>query len=87
MKYYKFITDTPYAGTENTFYLAFENDVSESFLEECAEEFRTQNAQDYEYLATGWCEDWESDEEMEQYYESCSCYYLEISEDDYNENT
>lgn len=86
MKYYKFIADTPYAGTENTLYLAFKDDVSESFLEECAEEFRFQNAQDYEYLVTGWDEDWESDEEMEQYYDSCSCYYLEISEDDYNVN-
>lgn len=42
-----------------------------------------QNAQDYEYDATGWNEDWESEEEMETYKD----WYFEISEEEgYNEN-
>ena len=36
MKYFKFVADTPYCGTEEERYLAFSDDVTEEELEEYA---------------------------------------------------
>lgn len=87
MIYYKFIADTPTAGTENTFYLSFENDVSEAILEQTAEEYKIENGEEYEYCVTGWDEDWKSESEREEYFDECTCEYFQISREEYEENT
>lgn len=42
-------------------------------------------AENYDYVATGWGEDFESDEEREYYYENCSYEIEEITEKEYLE--
>lgn len=86
MKYYKFVADTPYCGTENTFYEAYEKEPTEKELMETAADYNQQNAESYDYLVAGWGEE-PDEEELEWYYEDCTCYWEEISEEEYLENT
>lgn len=96
MKYYKFVADTPYCGTENTYYLKLENSISEFDLNEIAEDFKDENAESFEYLVFGWCSDPVEDGDMTEeeyeeiindYYSDCTCSWEEISEKEYLENT
>lgn len=96
MKYYKFMADTPYAGTEYVEYYKFEDDISETILRETAEEIRRQNAESYDYLVFGWNADPvedgdmstdEYEEVMDSYYSDCTCDWEEISEEEFLENT
>ena len=96
MKYYKFIADTPFSGTENTHYVSFNRQPTEKELEEYAESYRDANADDFEYLVYGWDADpvgdgemtqEEYDESMENYYADCSCEWEEISREEFEENS
>lgn len=86
MKYYKFTADTPYCGTESTFYEAYETEPTEKELDETAADYCQQNAESYDYLVAGWGEEADEDE-LAWYYEDCSCSWVEISESEYRENT
>ena len=87
MKYVKMWVDTPYCGTKNTQYLEVPDDVDENDLNEECEEWSYSNADDYSYLATGWGEDFEDEDEREDYYADCSSYsgWTFISEEEYLE--
>lgn len=88
MKYYVFVANTPYA--ENEYYLKIEEDKIqdlEALLNEYAEEFAHENAEDFEYLATGWYDDFETEEDRENYYNDCYCNYEEITKEEYEANT
>jgi hypothetical protein len=95
MKYYKFMAETPYAGTDNEFYMSFEdNEVTEEHLDVIAAEYGNSNAETFEYLIFGWDNDpvgegdmteEEYDEEVQNYYADCFCTYEEISEEEYLE--
>lgn len=96
MKYYKFVADTPYCGTDYTEYYSFEDEVSETILGKMAEEIRQQNAETYEYLVFGWLVDPvedgdisedEYEETIDNYYSDCTCEWEEISEEEFLENT
>ena len=96
MKYYKFIADTPYCGTENTYYLELEDSITDCDLSEIAEEYRVENAESYDYLVFGWSFDpveegemteEEYDETMDDYYSDCTCSWEEITKEEYLENT
>ena len=39
MKYYKFTADTPYCGTESTYYEAYEEEMTEKQLDEIAADY------------------------------------------------
>lgn len=86
MKYYKFIANTPFAGTESEYYIFFKEEPSEYELEELAEEYRMETAENFSHYCTDW-EDEEDEEELENYYESCECEYFEISREEYEENS
>ena len=91
MIYYKFTASTPYCGTENEFYLKYENKPKEDELAATANQFAVDNGQDFEYLVTGWEDDNFDDEEEKQealdnYYADCECSYEEITEEEYKEN-
>ena len=87
MKYFRFTANTPYAGTTNDYYFAVEdNAATEDFLDECAEEFAYENGETFEYLATGWDEDFETEKDREAYYADCYCDYEEITKEEYEEN-
>lgn len=90
MFYFRFTADTPYCGTENTDYRAFEERPTDAELDEMAEEFGQLNAESYEYLVTGWDDDNfddgdEKDEALEDYYAACIGTWEEITEEEYNE--
>jgi hypothetical protein len=94
MKYYKFTADTPFSGTENTFYQCEENPLSEQELESLCADYSRDNAESFDYLVFGWNYDpveegemteEEYEQEMENYYCDCSCSWEEISEEEFNE--
>lgn len=88
MKYYKFVADTPYCGTSMTTYEAYEKEPTEKELDDTAAELCQENAESYEYLVTGWDvdEDEDYEEELDFYYQDCTCTWVEISETEYREN-
>ena len=92
MRYYRFISDTPYCGTESYDYFSFENDPTNAELDELAQDLCHANANSYEYLVHGWNADPVGDGEMteeeyeesiEQYYEDCSCTWEEITKEEF----
>lgn len=89
MFYFRFTADTPYCGTENTDYRAFEERPTDAELDEMAEDMAQSNAESFEYLVTGWDDDNfdngdEKDEALEDYYAACTGIWEEISEEEYN---
>jgi hypothetical protein len=93
MFYYKFTSGTPYCGTENEYYHKFEEQPSDNELEEMSDEYEQQAYDDYSYLHSGWNEEnledmteEEAEEYMDNFRADCYCEYVEISEDEYNEN-
>lgn len=88
--YYKIVVNTPYCGTEEEEYIECETlEEAEAF----AEELCRNNAEDYEYLVSGWDDEYFEDlteeeqvEELENYYADCDWYVEEISEEEYFEN-
>lgn len=71
MRYIRFRGSTPYCGTAYDEVEEFDDSVTDEELDEISEDKRLQNAESYEYLATGWGDDFETEEEREQYYEDC----------------
>ena len=88
--YYKIVVNTPYCGTEQEEYVECETlEEAEAF----AEELCRNNAEGYEYLVSGWDDEYFEDltkeeqaEELENYYADCNWYVEEISEEEYFEN-
>lgn len=69
---YKVTCSTPYCGTDNDYwvYAPSEEYIDKDDLQTWAYE----NAQSYEYLATGWNDDFECEEDREDYYADCDYY-------------
>ena len=83
MAYFQIIVDTPYCGTEQEEYIEC-GTVQEA--ESIAEELCRSNAEDYEYLVSGWNDEnfedmieEEQTEELEEYYANCNWYVEEVS--------
>lgn len=87
MKYVKFICDTPYCGTKMEEYLSFDDDVTEEELNDILNDRIYDNAESFEYCATGWGEDFESEEDREAYYEDCTGSWAFVTKEEYEENT
>ena len=88
MFYFKFTADTPYCGTEDTDYRKFEERPTDADLDEIAEEFSHGNAESYEYLVTGWNNEYFEDEDeeaeaVENYYADCTGTWEEITEEEF----
>lgn len=86
MKYVKFMCETPFCGTELEEYCAFEDNITEEELDDILNDMVYDNAQSFEYCATGWGSDFESEEEREAYYEDCCGSWVYISKEEYEEN-
>ena len=93
MFYYKFTSGTPYCGTEGEHYVKSDEPLTQSDLEEMADEYREQAYEDYSYLHSGWndenLEDMteeEAEEYMDNFRADCYCEYEEISQEEYEEN-
>ena len=83
MRYIRFEFGTDYCGTDNTEYQALADSVSDNEINEIANDLANENAEQYTYLATGWDDDWESEEDEASYYEGIWYEWEEISEEEY----
>ena len=80
MRYFKFTADTCYCGTQNEYYEEFEDDITEEILNEYASEFAYENSESFGYM-----NDFDDEEDREAYYEEATCFYEEITEEEYRE--
>jgi hypothetical protein len=92
MFYFKFTADTPICGTENTHYRGFEERPTDAELDDMAEEFKRLNAENYQYIITGWGEDNfdnedEEAEAIDDYYSRCTGTWEEITKEEFRENS
>ena len=74
MKYVHFSGSNGYCGTDYDEYVMFSDDCSESEIENYSIELAYQCAESYEYLDTGWEDDFETEDEREAYYENALSY-------------
>ena len=83
--YYKFEVETPFCGTEETFYFIFGGTPpTKKFLNEMLEDCIRDNAESYLYLL----EDYNlNEEDYADYLSECSGYYEEITEEEYKKGT
>lgn len=87
MKYIKFYGGNGYCGCDFKQYKVYEDEeVNEDFLNDVAEELGMDNAQSFEYVETGWDNDFESEEERDYYYENCYWSWEEVTKEEYEEN-
>ena len=93
MFYYRFMSETPYCGTEQEFYHAFENEPPKAELEAMADDYAFEAYESFLYLHTGWNDEnleGMSDEEREEFCEEfradCLCTYEKITKKEFEEN-
>ena len=94
MFYFKFTAETPYCGTDVEEYRKFTTRPTDAELNEIAESMKQDNAESYEYLVSGWDDEnfegmseEERQEELDNYYADCYGGWVEISKEEYEENT
>lgn len=87
MVYIKFVGGNGYCGCDWEEYQAFE-EFNEKEFDEILEELSYENAESYEYIATGWGEDFETEEDREDYYDRALSEgnWFEVTEEEYEEN-
>lgn len=83
MLYVKITYSNGYCGCDETEIKAFET-MKEA--EKWADEYLPDYAESYTHVATGWEGEWENEEDEEEYYENCSYFIEEISEEEYAED-
>lgn len=85
MRYIKFIGGNGYCGCDIEEYELYDDSVTDEELDLVAEELARENGAMFEYVATGWGDRFESEEEEEDYYNSCWCNWEEITKEEYEE--
>ena len=92
MVYIKIVASTPYCGTELIEYKEFEERPTDAELDEMTEDLARNNAESFEYLVTGWGEDYFDDEDeaaeaLENYYADCFAEsgWVEITREEFEE--
>ena len=85
MFYYRFRSSAGYCGTEQEFCLSFEEPLTKEEQDDFCEEYSQEAFESFSYLATGWNEDFESEEEEESFREQCECDCIEITQKEYEE--
>lgn len=83
MRYIHFFGNTGYCGTDYHYFNEYTDDFPDAILNQISEDYRIDNASSYEYLATGWDDDFEDDEEEEAYYAEAEGYWEEVSKEEY----
>ena len=91
-RYVHFSFDNGYCGCQGEQYikLTFEDDTTEEKIEETIKEYFEEEMYEfletYAYVARGWGEDWETEEDEEAYYCGDYCGWELVSEEEYKEN-
>lgn len=84
MRYIHFFGDAGFCGTDYHYFKKFTDDTSNNVLDEISENYRQDNAESFEYLATGWDGDFEDEQERESYYEGANGAWEELpTKDEY----
>ena len=87
MRYFKFYAEMPYYGTDKTELFTYPDDVTEEQLNDDCDTWGCSHCEEYEYLATGWDEEWEEEEEreavVEQYWNDCGWDWEELDEEEF----
>lgn len=87
MRYFEFYAETPYNGADETELCTYPDDVTEKQLNDDCETWGRSHCEGYEYLATGWDEEWEDEEELESivedYWNDCGWGWNELTLDEY----
>ena len=88
MRYVRFYGGNGYCGCDYEEYHAFGDDVTEEIIEAYSSDLAYENAETYEYVVTGWNEDWEDENDRESYYEDALSYcgWDYCSQEEFNEN-
>lgn len=86
MRYIHFTGGNGYCGCDIDEYVEFEGDTLDEDLDQYAADLAADNGETFSYVATGWGEDFESEQEENDYYENCWCNWEEVSEEEYEEN-
>lgn len=88
--YARFSFSNGYCGCNREDYICrivIDDDISQSAIDSfIQEEFETEMyeyLETYEYVATGWGKDWESEEDREAYYQGEYCNWNYITEEEY----
>ena len=89
MKYIRFYGGNGYCGCDYEYYESFGDDTSENEIETYATELGYENAESYEYVATGWNEDFETEDDRQEYYEDALSYcgWDYCTKEEFEENT
>lgn len=85
MRYIHFWGSAGLSGTDYNILATFPDDTDDGHIEESSQDYAMDNAETYEYLATGWDGDFESEQEREDYYEDAlgSCDWEEVSKEEF----
>lgn len=88
MKYVRFAGGNGYCGCDYEEYVMFDDDCPEDEIENYSIELAYQNAENFEYVETGWDSDFENEYDREMYYENALSYcgWDYCSEEEFNEN-
>ena len=89
MKYVRFYGGNGYCGCDYEYYESFDDDTSENEIETYATELGYENAESYEYVVTGWNEDFETEDDRQEYYEDALSYcgWDYCTKEEFEENT
>ena len=74
MKYVHFWGGNGYCGCEYEEYVMFSDEFPEEEIDDYSAELAYQNAEFFEYAATGWYDDFETEDDREAYYEDALSY-------------
>lgn len=84
-RYIHFYGDAGYCGTDYHEFQIFPDDATDAFLDGVSGDLAHSNAENYEHLATGWDDDFESEEERDCYYADAEGYWEELTQERYIE--
>lgn len=82
MRYIVVERSNDYCGCDSEEYYAFPDDTPDAFIDNFIEDGMLEYAEAYEWVARGWGNDWESEEDKQWYYESCSFSWREATEEE-----
>lgn len=86
-RYIHFYGSAGYFGTDYHNFDAFPEDTSDAFLDGVSSDMAYDCAESYSYLATGWDDDFKSEEDREQYFKDAMdyCGWTELSKEEWED--
>lgn len=83
MRYIHFYGDAGYCGTDYHYFEEYPDGTSDGDIECDSDTYRQENSEGYEYLATGWDDDFEDEADREAYYDGACGHWDELSKEEW----